>query len=705
MEKDYIGFDDIKSLLYIPDVQLFQVYLREIYKDLADRAESNRKQGISKITFMEYMKLPVFICEKLYAALDTDNDQFLNGKEFTEGLFKLYNGNFDETTEIVFKMIDFNKDGLISKGDMKILLSYLPVKNQHTCEYKYQLECLDEIEEIIKETFGNSQNLDYSDFVNHIQNKKSDVYVQLLCFIYVFKPFTEDNIKTYQSFKRKGEHSNTASPVMKSKEIKMPSPSRGSRLLPAEILNLQLDESMSATDSPKKELSPNRRSIKINAMDLFVRMSNTRVVVNKDSNTEMKLEDLIKTSKNIYDSPTKYIKKDPNVTDFNLENNLVQLDLDDNKDDVDVVYENWVYKLTESNKLKKYWIAIIAKDIYYYKSEKRDDLQGMHNLSGCFIKENSEKLMDGQTYYSFSVIFSSKTRNYYTTSREEMKKWINCLKDAIGYQSFFDYYTLSDDIGEGKFGVVKLGIHKKTSEKVAIKIIKKTAMTLADMELVRSEMDIMKLCKHPNIVRLLDHFENSEYIFLVMEYLQGGDFGNFLKKNHYKFQENAASKIMYQIGLGIKYLHEYGVLHRDLKPENIMLAQYSTEPIMKIMDFGLSKILGPQEKVVDGYGTLSFVAPEVLIRQPYNKQIDIWSMGVILFYMLSGLLPFDDEDDNEEIIAKRVVFMELEFPDKAFKTKSAEVKDLISKCLIKDPNKRIKVEEFLSHPWIQKYNS
>jgi hypothetical protein len=705
MEKDYIGFEDIKSLLHIPDVSLFQVYLREVYKDLSDRAESNRKQGISKITFMEYMKLPVFICEKLFAALDVDNDQFLSIKEFTEGLFNLYNGNFEETSDLIFKMIDFNKDGLISKGDMKILLSYIPVKNQNVSEYMYQLECLDEIEEIIKETFGNNQTLTYTEFLNHTQHKKSDVYVQLLCFLYVFKPFTENNIKTYQSFKKRSD-SQSSSPSGKVSEVKMPSPSRNSRLLPAEILNIQLDESMSATDSPRKDLSPYKKSVKINPMDLFVRMSNTRVVDKKDSINNMKIEELIKTSKNVYDSPTRYItKKDPKVSEFNLEDNLIELDLDDNKDEVDIINENWVYKLTETNKLKKYWIALIGKDIYYYKSDKKEDLQGMHNLSGCFIKENSEKLIDGQTYYSFSVIFSSKTRNYYTTNRDEMKKWISCLKDAIGYQSFFDFYTLSDDIGEGKFGVVKLGIHKKTDEKVAIKIIKKTAMTLADMELVRSEMDIMKLCKHPNIVRLLDHFENSEYIFLVMEYLQGGDFGNFLKKNHYKFQENAASKIMYQIGLGIKYLHEYGVLHRDLKPENIMLAEYSNDPIMKIMDFGLSKILGPQEKAVDGYGTLSYVAPEVLIRQPYNKQIDIWSMGIILFYMLSGLLPFDDEDDNEEIIAKRVVFMELEFPDKAFKNKSPEVKDLISKCLIKDPNARIIVEEFLNHQWIKKYNS
>ena len=123
------------------------------------------------------------------------------------------------------------------------------------------------------------------------------------------------------------------------------------------------------------------------------------------------------------------------------------------------------------------------------------------------------------------------------------------------------------------------------------------------------------------------------------------------------------------------------------------------------MDFGLSKILGPSEKVADGYGTLSFVAPEVLIRQPYNKQIDIWSMGIILFYMLSGLLPFDDENDDEEAIAKKTVFSELEFPDDPFNNYSSEVKDLIRRCLIKDPLQRLTVDDFLTHKWIKKYNT
>jgi hypothetical protein len=703
MDKEYINFEDIRNLLTIPDVNLFQIYLKEIYKDLVDRAESNRKNGISKITFLEYMKLPVLISEKLFTALDKDKDNFLNVKEFTEGLLKLYTGDFKETVEVIFNMIDFNKDGKITKGDVKILLSYLPLKNcDNEVKYKDQLEGLNDIDSIIKDTFIHHDLLDFEEFLSVTQNKKSDIYLQLLCFLYEQKPFTEDNIMAYQNYKKKSPDISYKSPTLTASRIKMPSPNRNSKLLPADLfLNVQLiDEEGVVTSSPRK--SPKKSSSKYGSD--FLRMANTKVVDGKEKGKDNKLEDILKSSKNVYNSPSKYFKKESSkVSEFNLEEGLVGMKLDSEVEEY-IGFESWVYKITETSKLKKYWLCLMDKDIFYYKNNKKEELEGMHNLSGCFVNEGSEKVIDNKTYYSFSVVFSSKTRNYYAGDQKEAKTWIDCLKKSIGYQNLFDFYTLAEDIGEGKFGVVKLGIHKKTGEKVAIKIIKKASMNVTDMELVRSEIDIMKLCKHPNIVTLLDHFENSDYIFIIMEYLSGGDFGSYLKKHKYKFTEEIAARLMYQLSSGIKYLHDFGVLHRDLKPENIMLSCSGENAVIKIMDFGLSKILGPLEKVVDGYGTLSFVAPEVLIRQPYNKQIDIWSIGVILYYMLSGLLPFDDEEDNEEVIAKKTVFTELEFPDKNFKSRSEEVKDLITKCLIKDPNTRYTVENFLSHGWIKKYN-
>ena len=370
----------------------------------------------------------------------------------------------------------------------------------------------------------------------------------------------------------------------------------------------------------------------------------------------------------------------------------------------EILYENYVFKISTSNKLLKYFLVVIGKDIYYYKTNKKEELLGMHNLSGCYIKANGDKLLNGIKLYCFQIIFPTKNRNFYVSSKQIAEDFVINIKKGIGYLNFFDYYEMLDDIGEGKFGLVKLGVHKSTKERVAIKIIEKSSMKDNDAELVKTEIDIMKLCHHPNIVRLLDHFENAEYIFIVMEYLSGGSLSNYLKKNKYNLSDKKIIEIIYQIGLGLKYLHQYGIVHRDLKPDNIMLSEKGDMNQIKIMDFGLSKIMGPKETVDDGFGTLCYVAPEVLLRIPYNNEIDIWSLGVILYFMSSGLLPFDDDSDNEEIIGKKIVFSELKFPKEKWELRDDDFTNLIKICLTKKLELRIKIEDFINDDIFKKHN-
>ena len=298
-------------------------------------------------------------------------------------------------------------------------------------------------------------------------------------------------------------------------------------------------------------------------------------------------------------------------------------------------------------------------------------------------------------------MFPKKERKYYVNSSEIYENFVKALKKSFGYLNFFDYYEMLDDLGEGIFGAVKLGVEKKTNQRVAIKIIKKNKTKETDIELVRNEIDIMKLCYHPYVVHLLDHFENGEYIFIVMEYIKGGSLTDYMKSKKFDFTERRAAELIFQLAKGLKYLHRYGIIHRDLKPDNIMLTEASDKGNIKIMDFGLSKILGKKEKSTDGFGTLTFVSPEVLVRKPYNKEVDIWSLGVILYLMLSGDLPFDDPDDDEQKIAKSIVFQEVQFPPEKFGKRSQAVIDLIKGCLTKDPKNRLKIEEVLKSDWMK----
>ena len=192
-----------------------------------------------------------------------------------------------------------------------------------------------------------------------------------------------------------------------------------------------------------------------------------------------------------------------------------------------------------------------------------------------------------------------------------------------------------------------MGIHKKTQKKVAVKIMKKADMNPQDVEMVKREIEILKLCQHPNIIRLLDVFENPDYIYIVMELLRGGDLFTYLDKRDFKIPEPRASHLVHSLATALYYLHSYGIAHRDLKPENVLMVDESEDSDAKIVDFGLSKMVGPNEKCTEPFGTLSYVAPEVLMQQPYDKSVDIWSLGIIAYLMLSGTLPYDDDNEKE----------------------------------------------------------
>ena len=714
-QKEFIDFNEIKKIISVENEELFLVYLKEVYKDLADRNEANRKKGIMKIVFFDYLKLPMFISEKVFTVFDEDKDGFLSSKEFILGMNKLYNGSYQDTIKLIFDILDFNHDGFIEKDDAKMILCLLPLKTDRSkVEYKYQMQSLEEIGEIINSTFGKLKKLNLEEFKNMVEKHKSDIFIQIICFLYQKKPFTENNINVLKSSKKTVPNDLILqTPQVKKKEnnIFLPSPLKSTYLSPAStfLQSINIGESAGLEEEPEPAIS---------GFNGMVRFQNKLIPKKKDldeKDDDKDVKNVIENSDLVYNSPSVFLKKNKDkkkVSAFSLNSPSPVIVSQSSKKVVSpftlnelkeekITYENYIYKVSTTNKLKKYYLVLINKDIYYYKNEDKKEVVGMHNLSGCFVKDNGTKILNDKTYYSFTLVFPSKERSFYCNSKEIYENFTQKLKEAFGYLNFFDYYEMLDDLGEGIFGSVKLGVEKKTKERVAIKIIKKKKAKQSDIELVRTEIDVMKLCHHPNVVHLLDHFENAEYIFIVMEYIRGGRLTDYMKEKKFNFTEKRAAELIYEIAVGVKYLHKYGIIHRDLKPDNIMLTEANDKGHIKIMDFGLSKILGKKEKTSDGFGTLTFVSPEVLIRKPYNKEIDIWSIGVILYLMLSGDLPFDDEEDDEQKIAKSIVFNEVEFPQKKFGNKSKEVIDLIKRCLTKEPKDRIKVDEIIKSDWIK----
>ncbi len=138
----------------------------------------------------------------------------------------------------------------------------------------------------------------------------------------------------------------------------------------------------------------------------------------------------------------------------------------------------------------------------------------MHNLTGVFLKEEKIQIINGTPYHCFGIVYPKKTRYYFTEKEDDYKLWISSIKKIIGHSDINEIYDIKDKLGNGKFGLVRLGIHKYSGEKVAIKIMTKKEMNNEDLELVKTEIEILKICQHPNIIKLYDVFENIDYIFI-----------------------------------------------------------------------------------------------------------------------------------------------------------------------------------------------
>jgi serine/threonine protein kinase len=196
--------------------------------------------------------------------------------------------------------------------------------------------------------------------------------------------------------------------------------------------------------------------------------------------------------------------------------------------------------------------------------------------------------------------------------------------------------------------VVKKAICRRTGNVVAIKTVDKIKHS-AIIEQIKNEVSIMKLCQHSNIVKLLDVFETVSHIYIAMEYLPGGDLLTYFKNRKSKINEERVCQIVRQIVNALQYMKDRGIIHRDLKLENVLLVDGNDQSDVKIADFGLSSLTGPNQDSHERLGTLHYTAPEILSGKPYDASVDVWSLGVITYALLSGTFPFDSNDDNEEI--------------------------------------------------------
>ncbi|CDH56459.1 pkinase-domain-containing protein [Lichtheimia corymbifera JMRC:FSU:9682] len=316
---------------------------------------------------------------------------------------------------------------------------------------------------------------------------------------------------------------------------------------------------------------------------------------------------------------------------------------------------------------------------------------------------------------SFSVMAPTELqrsvqRQYDTTTTTEDLPWWQHYYQMYHYHppqgrkpTLFGPYLLLHTLGEGEFGKVKLGIHIDSSQEVAIKLIKKDNIDSSTrMSKVEREISVLRTVCHPYIVKLYDVIETEKYIGIILQCASGGELFEYILAHRY-LKERDACRLFAQLISGVHYMHQKHIVHRDLKLENLLLDR---DRNVIITDFGFANQFSSakDDLMATSCGSPCYAAPELVVSEGMyvGSAVDIWSCGVILYAMLCGYLPFDDdpanpEGDNINLLYKYILNTQLAFPDYV----SDGARDLLQKMLVPDPTKRCTMQTIMEHPWLQ----
>jgi len=416
-----------------------------------------------------------------------------------------------------------------------------------------------------------------------------------------------------------------------------------------------------------KKITPKTKQInisKIKSNSANASKNKLNQTINKDNDKKITLNNYVKiTKKNYTGINTKIINKLSNKIKYLFTKNdnlILRKNPTTTSTSLIARSESKIKKSKSHNKMKK---ELILKD---KESNTSLSLSSIKDFN--YYKNESKKLID--------FIKNYKLKNY----------------DKEYPKTTLDFYKIGRSIGHGAFGKVNIGLHILSGHIVAIKSFNKLKNKFPRHKILTEIKLMKKLRNHKNIIKLFEYLETETHFCIIMENIPGGNLLNIINKMS-KIPEKLSKYIFKQLIEGIKYIQNQGIVHRDIKPDNILIDLNNT---IKICDFGVSKEVKQNQLLKDSCGTPAFVAPEILLDSPYDPfKCDIWSSGVVLYTMLSGVVPFRGNNDHE--LHKCILsgkFSQLN-------DISIECQDLICKLLEVNPNKRIKIDNILNHKWFK----
>ena len=755
-------------------------YLIELYHDLS-HFSSREEKGVSYDTFIYYLNIPIPIAANIFKLLDKDKNNYLNLEEFCFGLFDIYGTNdFYQLSNFVFNLIDTDRDGLISKDDVQLILSYLPLeiklrnKLMQRDYYNISYDDIAKNQKLIESTLNNVYNsknfLNQENFNYSIKQINSDIFVAILIYLFEARPFNNDvlNIYSYTDYDYLSENKNcenfkNVENIWEKKEKKDKISMIKKELNLFEIQNIEEPkiDLIKDLNNIKKEIRTNQKNY------TFMKKSNFSFnKKNKSNKNILSINDNSKTKGRKSSNRVSFLSEMKLPKEYFYKNykklssghilNLKQL-ISKEKSKLNLIdilklnisYEGLVFKITNAGKLKSYYLKLILKDIFYYKSKDNKFHTGMHHLTNDIIlSKNKKQKYKSIWLYPLSIITQEKKYTFYFDKEEISIQWYKHLQKAVLFRKLDDIFILGDKIHTDKIQTISNirfkdnmsynpFLEMQEKKYICIQIIKAgNNLSKKLNESIFNQVSVYQICYHKNFPKLIDIFQDEKYFYIIKEkynkeidilqYLQNLDIHNPFR------EEKKICEIIHQLLIAVYYLHKMGIMHRNIKPDCIIpnpqtkshnndsfsssnnnsynkssqtnndIDLIQVDSNIKLIDASLSKFLNINQKVKEPYGTVGYISPELLSDQAYDFLIDEWSIGIVTYLLLCGKLPFSDEYSEREI-ARQTIHEKLTFEQPKWEKLSKESKDFVSKLLIKDPKKRMKVKNALVHPWIKKY--
>lgn len=312
------------------------------------------------------------------------------------------------------------------------------------------------------------------------------------------------------------------------------------------------------------------------------------------------------------------------------------------------------------------------------------------SVSKCVVKTLEAKGV-------VSVRLVDREIRFQLVSVELMNRWATAIRSA-SVCNIGDFYRLGEQLGCGSFGAVRLAFDLSNGKKRAVKIVERTT-NAKELEFVQREINVLLSISHPNVVRTYDIFDERDRIYLVMEYISGGDLFDYMSTRT-TLPELLAKHVLWQILEGIAYLHRNNIVHRDIKPENVLVV--SEDPLrLQLTDFGFANFVDPfstepQSEMKSLVGTGCYMSPEVIDARGHGKPVDLFASGVLIFRVISGHLPFRGNSLRE--CYNQAIQGRPDFSGNEWDKTSDSFKQLCTALVEPDPSNRPTAEEALAHP-------